>query len=271
VVSVIQHVEQVMGTAVTFDVVPGDVSPAAVDHAIATACADLHRMDEVFSLWQPSSPMSRLHRGEVDLGGVPLEIGEVLIACESVRQMSGGWFDAKRMPGGVDPTGYVKGWAAQRALNILRDAGVPAALINAGGDAAAFGWPEAHRPWRLGVRDPHSVGGLIGIVALEPMPGERVALATSGTYERGPHLIDPRTGEPTTADVVSASVIGPDLGVADALATALAVGGRACTGQLDAPGYSALLLHADGGRTVIGNFRLLAMPSFAAAGIPPRP
>jgi thiamine biosynthesis lipoprotein len=270
-VSVVQHLEHVMGTAVTFDVVPGGVSPAAVDHAIATACADLHRMDDVFSLWQPNSPMSRLQRREVDLGAVPLEIGEVLIACESVRQMSGGWFDAKRMPDGVDPTGYVKGWAAQRALNILRDEGVPAALVNAGGDAAGFGWPDAHRPWRLGVRDPHTPAGLIGIVALEPMPGERVALATSGTYERGPHLIDPRTGEPATADVISASVIGPDLGVADALATALAVGGRVCAGQLDAPGYSALLLHGDGSRTVIGNFRLLPMPSYAAAGIPPRP
>jgi len=268
-VSDVQHVEQVMGTAVTFDVVPGDASPATVDLAIESACAVLHDADDVFSLWQPASPMSRLQRHEVELSAVPLEVGQVLLACETMRQMTGGWFDARRMPRGVDPTGYVKGWAAQRALEVLSDAGVEAALVNAGGDAVAFGWPTAHRPWRLGIRDPESVGGLVGIVALEPLGRERVALATSGTYERGEHLIDPATGLAATSDVTSASVLGPDLGVADALATALAAGGRACASVLDAPGYSGLLLHADGGRTVIGNFRLLPMPSYAAAGIPP--
>lgn len=265
----ITHVEHVMGTAVTFEVVPGTVASATVDEAVSAACTMLHDVDDVFSLWKDNSPMSRLRRGEVDQPDVPLEIGEVLLACETMRQMTGGWFDARRMPGGVDPTGYVKGWAVQRALDVLRDCGVEAALVNGGGDAAAFGWPSAHRPWRLGVRDPKSVSGLVGIVALEPALDERIALATSGTYERGEHLIDPATGRPATSDVSSASVLGPDLAVADALATALAAGGRACASVLDAPGYSGLLLHADGTRTVIGHFRLLPMPSYSAAGIPP--
>jgi thiamine biosynthesis lipoprotein len=263
------HVEQVMGTAVTFDLVTGDVPTPVVDQALESACALLHDVDDVFSVWQRDSPMSRLRRHEVEPADVPLEVGEVLLACETMRQMTGGWFDARRMPGGVDPTGYVKGWAAQRALFVLHEAGVPAALVNAGGDAVCFGWPQAHRPWRLGVRDPRSVGGLVGVVALEPVGDEPVALATSGTYERGEHLIDPATGAPARSDVTSASVLGPDLGVADALATALAAGGRACASVLDAPGYCGLLLHTDGSRTVIGNFRLLPMPSFAAAGIPP--
>jgi FAD:protein FMN transferase len=265
----ITHVEHVMGTAVTFEVVAGDVSPATVDHAIVTAVSLLHDVDDMFSLWQPGSPMSRLQRGDLSLSEVPIEIGEVLLVCESMRQMTGGWFDARRMPAGVDPTGYVKGWAAQRALDVIRDAGAAAALVNAGGDAVGFGWPAPHQPWRLGVRDPLSAASLVGVVALEPSEGARVALATSGTYERGEHLIDPATGMPATAEVTSASVIGPDLGVADAVATALAVGGRACAAVLDAPGYSALLLHGDGSRTVIGNFRLLPMPSYSAAGIPP--
>ena len=72
------------------------------------------------------------------------------------------------------------------------------------------------------------------------------AIATSGTYERGAHLIDPRSGE-VRCRAGSASVTGPDLGLADALATALAVTGEdglSMVGQLY--GYEGLVINQDG-------------------------
>ena len=121
---------------------------------------------------------------------------------------------------GIDPTGYVKGWAVQRALGAFRAGGVCGAIVNAAGDIASVGGLGHGRPFRIGIVDPFSPGRLAEVVYLTG------AIATSGTYERGNHLIDPHRVDPT-AGVASASVTGPDLGLADGLATAIAVAGEA--------------------------------------------
>ena len=113
----VHHRESVMGTVVTIDVYTKDGTIASgVSLGLARARAVLHRADAVFSTWKPHSPMSRLRRGEITCGEAPSEVTEVLERCAVAREVSGGWFDPWAMPGGVDPTGYVKGWAAQCAL-----------------------------------------------------------------------------------------------------------------------------------------------------------
>ena len=239
----LHHREDVMGTAVTIDVylAPGATArqSAAARDRVAAACAVLHRADEIFSTWQPGSPVSRLRRGEITVGQAPPEVSRVLARCAVAREASGGWFDPWAMPGGVDPTGYVKGWAAQRALGILAGPGVCGAIVNAAGDVASFGGLADGRPFRIGIADPAAPRRQLAAVA--EING---AIATSGTYERGEHLIDPRTGRPA-ARAASATVTGPDLGLADALATALAVAGE--TSPLPAC-YEALIIGFDGSR-----------------------
>jgi FAD:protein FMN transferase len=218
----------------------GTRSPAPMT-ALQAAIASLHDADDVFSTWKADSPMSRLRRAEIRLEQAPREVAEVLALCENARDASGGWFDPWRLPGGVDPTGLVKGWAAQRALGVLQRAGVPGAMVNAGGDIAVFGEPGPGRPWRIGIRDPRTRDGLLCVVAVRG-PG---AVATSGTYERGAHIVDPLTGRPATS-VLSATVAGPDLSLADALANALvASDGRALEQIVRLPGYSALVVARD--------------------------
>lgn len=257
----LHHLEQVMGTVVTIDVyVAGAVTDAlatALRRQLGQAQAILHDADATFSTWQPGSPVSRLRRGELTVAQAPAEVTEVLARCRVAREVSRGWFDPWAMPGGVDPTGYVKGWAAQRALAAFipapqtsaadtgaADTGgvVCGAIVNAAGDIASFGRLADGQPFRIGVTDPAAPPRLAGIIELTG------AVATSGTYERGSHLIDPHTGEPA-AGAASASVTGPDLGLADALATALAVAGKpglAMIGPL--AGYEALLIGYDGDR-----------------------
>jgi thiamine biosynthesis lipoprotein len=209
-----------MGTVVTIDLF-SDVHLNRLHAARSVDAAEriLREVDDVFSTWKPQSPLSRLRRGELTIGEVPAMVAEVLDECRVAKRLTRGWFDPWSMPSGVDPTGLVKGWAAQRALDPLRELDLTGALINAAGDIASFGGPAPGEPFRLGVVWP---GDLQRLACVVESPG---AVATSGTYERGNHLINPFTG--AAIATASATVTGPELGLADALATALAVAGRA--------------------------------------------
>jgi thiamine biosynthesis lipoprotein len=218
-----------MGTVVSFSIMEernttteggARAAGARIDDARRRAEAWLRWVDDVFSTWKPQSPVSRLRRGEIGLGDAPPEVAEVLELCRRARVASDGWFDPWAMPGGVDPTGLVKGWAAQRALAEFGRAGAPAAMINAGGDIAVYGRPAPGQPWRIGIQHPLAADRILLTVDLEGAG----AVATSGSYERGAHLVDPLSGRPTTA-LLSATVIGHDLGFADALSTGLYASG----------------------------------------------
>jgi FAD:protein FMN transferase len=238
--STIGHVEHVMSTAFSFVVDAGRLDELDVRRAIDAACERLHEADDVFSTWKPDSPVSRLRRGDIGIEDCPGEVGVVLDLCRRAWRLSRGWFDPWAMPGGVDPTGLVKGWATQEALLVLQGCGVAAAMINGGGDVATFGWRHHGRPWVIGIRDPVDAGSCVGVVA---SPG---AVATSGSYERGLHVRHPRTGIGVD-DVRSVTVVGPDLALADALATGVMAGGVDAVSLVEAiPGYSALVIDAQG-------------------------
>jgi FAD:protein FMN transferase len=174
------HAEPVMGTVVSFAVRPGPLTDSHVRSAIQAACAILHDADAMFSTWEPRSPLSRLRRGGAQAGEPPAALAEVEALCQAARAASGGWFDPWALPGGYDPTGLVKGWAVDLALSALRQAGLPAALVNGGGDLAGYGSAGSGRPWRAGIRHPWRAGALAAVVDVP------AAVATSGSYERGP-------------------------------------------------------------------------------------
>lgn len=249
-----------MGTVVVIDLyASGNVDFDEVNLHVNHARKILQDADVTFSTWKDDSPITRLRRGQTTLDQEPTEVGEVLRQCEIARSISGGWFDPWAMPGGVDPTGYVKGWAAQRALRALDIPGVDGAIVNAAGDIAAFGGPGADAKFRIGITNPFSTHELACVIELES------SVATSGTYERGEHLVDPRTGRPCSR-VASASVTGPDLGLADALATALAVAGRAALDHVEAlESYDGFIIEKDGSWSCTAGF------PFALDAAPPNP
>ena len=176
----LQHRETVMGTVVTFDVFtrPGtpDDELGDVRQQLSRAIAVMHRADEVFSTWLPDSAVSRLRRGEITVADAPAEVADVMAACATARELSDGWFDPWAMPGGFDPSGYVKGWAAQRALAELSSGCIAGALVNAAGDIASAGRMPAGDRFRIGIADPASPGRLAAVVELAG------SIATSGCY-----------------------------------------------------------------------------------------
>jgi thiamine biosynthesis lipoprotein len=232
------RVEHVMGMPVCIDVRDHGVPASAIDEAFSW----LREVDATFSPYKDDSEISRLNRGELSRDDASREVCWVLDECERLRERTGGYFDARAgAGGGVDPSGLVKGWSVDRAGDILASAGATTFSIYAGGDILTRGYPEPERSWRVGIQHPYVRHGIAAVVRSNDL-----ALATSGEYERGAHVLDPHTGAPPEG-VLSVTVTGPVLGVADAYATAaFAMGteGPQWTATLD--GYEAMTILADG-------------------------
>ena len=213
----IHHVEPVMGTVISIDLVGSHDRDL-----LARVVHWFHSVDDVFSPYKESSIITAIGRGRVALDhpAVGNDVHDVLARCEALRVRTDGVFDVWRLPSpngtSFDPCGYVKGWSVQAAADMVTDAGVSDFCINAGGDVAVAGRNHDGQPWRVGVRHPHDPGALAFVVLTE----RPLAIATSGTYERGAHIVDPRTGE-RCAEIASVTVVGRDLGEVDGLATAV--------------------------------------------------
>ena len=179
-------------------------------------CAELFQeVDEVFSTYKTDSQVSKLRRGEIEIGDCTEDLQKVWQLCLKAKEITDGSFDPWCVEGGFDPSGYVKGWASDKAIEILRGYGAIFIQVNGAGDLSLFGGPH-----KIGIRSPEDEKVILKIFELEGG-----AIATSGTYERGAHIRDPHTGL-IAIGARSATVVGPDGGLADALATALIVSGR---------------------------------------------
>ncbi|WP_231384036.1 FAD:protein FMN transferase [Cellulomonas sp. URHD0024] len=189
----------------------GPTTPDLVDRAFAV----LRAADRRFSRYDPASEVSRYARDEVRPADLSDDLREVLAVAGKAWEDSGGAFSVRRPDGTLDTDGVVKGWAAQRAADVLWAGGLQRFCLNAGGDVVVRGEPEPGRGWHVGIRDPNDPQLFLAVLELRGG-----AVATSGTYERGAHVWDGRTGEPATG-LVSASVVASDLATADVLATSV--------------------------------------------------
>jgi thiamine biosynthesis lipoprotein len=186
--------------------------------------------------------VSRLRNGSLTAAGGSADLRLVLDRCADLWRDTDGYFDAYA-GGPLDPSGYVKGWSVEVASARLAAAGSTRHHINAGGDIRMRGAGPDGRPWRVGIRHPWEADKLAWVLSVE-----EGAVATSGTYERGAHVWNPRTGKPATG-LRSVTVVGPDLAVADAYATAaLAMGepGLDWLAKRVAEGYESAAVTDDG-------------------------
>ncbi len=121
-----------------------------------------------------------------------------------------------------------KGFAANRAVQLMKARGIKSGVVNAGGDLLAFGTQEDGRPWGVAIADPQNRDRVFAWLRVDNQ-----AVVTSGDYERFieidgkrySHILHPRTGYPVD-DLRSVTVICPDGELADALATSVFILGR---------------------------------------------
>ncbi len=230
------HFEEVWGTVVVLEVRAEEL-PENAQPELAEAAKFLHQVDDWFSTYRIDTPISALRMGFADFAQMPLPVQQVLDECEQIKELTRGAFDPWAVPGGVDPSGYVKGWAADAVANFLVQRGLENVCINAAGDVSCRGLQDSDQVWVAGIQHPVVANQIVASVELRD-----TSMATSGEYQRGKHIINPRTGSRDLA-LLSASVIGPDGGLADALATALLIEGISGAEWIEElPGWSAVLI-----------------------------
>lgn len=202
--------EPVMGTHLSVHL---RGSLAGAGPVVEAVFADLRRADELFSTYRPDSQVSAIRRRELSPAQAHPWVAEVAVLCDEARERTEGYFDAW-LPGGFDPSGIVKGWAAEcAAARLARLPGVDY-YLNAGGDITGRVATAGGPPWRVGIQDPGRPDAFLTVLELRDG-----GIATSGSAERGPHILDPETGN-AAGELISLTVTGPALLWADVFATA---------------------------------------------------
>ena len=201
------------------------VGGAQLDRTMESVIKFCEDVDRDFSTYKDGSWVSWLRAGKVGIVDCPNDVQQVWALCEQAKALSHGAFDPWAVEGGFDPSGLVKGWAADVAADILVAAGVGHVQVNAAGDLALRGgWLDSVagvvKPWSIGVVNPDNRAEIVKV--FEITDG---AIATSGTYERGAHIHDPLSGL-IAIGAKSATVVGPEGWLCDAMATAVMVGGQ---------------------------------------------
>ncbi len=228
-----------MGTMVAVDIAD-PLPPAVLERLADDFYTWMREADARFSTYRTDSEVCRMDRGELLLRDGSPDLREVHESCADLWRDTDGFFDVYAT-GRLDPSGFVKGWAAEVASARLASAGSLNHLVNAGGDVRVRGEPRLGQRWRVPVRHPWQDDGAFLILAVTD-----TGVATSGTYERGFHVVDPRTGRPARA-LRSVTVVGPDLGRADAYATAaVAMGRRGLDWLARLSGYEVAVVTEDG-------------------------
>jgi FAD:protein FMN transferase len=232
----------VMGTMGTIVVAPADVARLGAEHveaAMATGRACLDRLEQRFSHFRTDSEISRWVAGDDVPADAVADIEHVLLQCGRLHAESDGVFRARNpRTSSLDTAGYVKGYAIGRAAEVLASAGLRNVVVGVGGDVHCSGRAAEDRPWRVAVQDPARSHAVLALVDATDL-----AVATSGTAQRGDHIWGPVPSGPLAAF----TVIGPDIAEADAYATiGFAMGEAGMEWVKARDGYRSVVVRSDG-------------------------
>jgi len=225
----LHRIRDVMGMPVAVHVVCEEAKEGWLDEVYD----DFVALDEVFSPFRSDSAVSRINRGELLEADSGQLVRQAMHLCRLYEQATNGYFSAW-LGGTFNPSGLVKGWAIDRATSILAQKGCRNFFVDAGGDVQVRGVRDDGSPWRVGIRHPVSRDRVARVIEARDL-----AVATSGTYEKGDHIFDPHT-QTAVSHLLSFTVIGPDILQADVYATAgfaMGDGGLAFINRV--PGYEA--------------------------------
>jgi thiamine biosynthesis lipoprotein len=239
-----------MGMPITVEITGLDV-PAA--EAIHDVFAYFTQIDEKFSTYKKTSEITAVNEGRLKENGWSPEMKEIFALSAETKRATDGYFDIVNREGKIDPSGIVKGWAIQNAAKLLDAKGIKDFFIDAGGDIQTRGKNSAGLPWSIGIRDPFDATQQKVVKILYAK--ENRGVATSGTYVRGNHIYDPYDKSKIESDIVSLTVIGPDIYEADRFATAAFAMGKKGIGFIEGlKGFEGYMIDSRGVAVMTSGF-----------------
>jgi thiamine biosynthesis lipoprotein len=138
-------------------------------------CAEYFReVDEVFSTYKDGSEVSKLRCGEIKIEDCSADLQKVWQLCLQAKEITDGAFDPWCVEDGFDPSGYVKGWASDKAIAILREHGATYIQVNGAGDLSLFGGPH-----KIGIRSPEDAKVILKVFELNGVSKKIAILAFS--------------------------------------------------------------------------------------------
>ncbi len=213
-------------------------------------------VDARFSTYKEDSEISRINRGEISEDAYSDDMRTVFALSEKAKRDTNGFFDIRRPDGKIDPSGTVKGWAIQNAAQILRDRGYKHFYVDAGGDIQSQGKNATGGEWSIGIRNPFKIEEIVKVVY-----PRGAGVATSGTYIRGQHIYNPYAPGAELNEVVSLTVIGPDVFEADKYATAaFAMGSDGIVFIDGLKGFEGYEINAQGNARMTNGFAQYTQP-----------
>jgi len=223
-----------MGMPITVEI----VDPRATEDIFNEIFDYFTHIDEKFSTYKSTSEISAINSGTLAAEAASEEMQLILAMCEETKRETGGYFDIKTPGGTLDPSGLVKGWSIWNAAKLLEKKGFENFYIDAGGDIQPHGKNANGEQWAVGIKNPFNQTENIKVVYVG-----REGVATSGTYIRGNHIYNPRGGNQPVREIVSLTVIGPNIHDADRLATAaFAMGTNGIRFIEGLPGYEGYII-----------------------------
>lgn len=196
------------------------VDKGATEKDIGVVYEYFNYIDETFSPFKKTSEISRINDGILAKQNWSFDMKKVLDLSERTKQETNGYFEYVRN-GRYDPLGLVKGWAINNVAIFLEKKGFENFYIDVGGDIQAHGKNSEGSNWRIGIRNPFNRKENVKILSIS-----NLGVATSGTYIRGQHIYSPFSpGKPIT-DIISLTIVGPNVYECDRFATAAFAMGR---------------------------------------------
>jgi thiamine biosynthesis lipoprotein len=205
-----------MGMPITLEV----VDPGATEDSFDTVFSYFDHIDRKFSTYKDTSEISSINRHEITVEQSSEEMQTIFALAQQTWRETNGYFDILRNDA-FDPSGIVKGWAIYNAAQMLRQRGFVNFYVDAGGDIEAAGKNREGQEWQVGIRNPFDLNEIVKVLTIS-----NAGVATSGTYIRGQHIYNPKNISRPITEIVSLTVIGPNVYEADRFATAAFAMGR---------------------------------------------
>lgn len=201
-----------MGMPITVEIVDAAAKKDSIDKIFEY----FKYVEDKFSVFRPDSEISKINNGLRKREQCSADMKNVFGLSEQTKKETFGYFDITDNNGKYNPSGLVKGWAIHNAAELLKKMKYKNFYVEAGGDIQVCGRNQQKNSWKVGIKNPFKTTEIVKVVYLNNNQG----IATSGTYLRGPHIYNPKNRGEKLNEIVSFSVIGPNVYEADRFATA---------------------------------------------------